>query len=288
MNRSALLAFAIGTIATLATPRGALAYDFSTGNTDGRMASGSRPGLGGLLEIESADDFVISAPTSITSASFTGLLTGGGNVGQVGVEIYRVFPTGSQFPPSGRVPTRINSPSDVAFADRGTAGANLSFTTTSMGSFTATNSVLNGIHPAPNQTTGGDGPVTGDETVFNVNFDTPFLLPADHYFFVPQVQVTGGDFYWLSAPKPIVAPGDPFSPDLQSWIRDENLAPDWLRIGTDIVGPANGSPAPAFNATFSLHGVSPVPEPSSLALLLGGLSAAGLGAIAKRRRRPRS
>ena len=53
------------------------------------------------------------------------------------------------------------------------------------------------------------------------------------------------------APKPIVAPGTPFTPDLQSWIRNEHLQPDWLRIGTDIVG---GSPAPTFNASFSLHG----------------------------------
>jgi uncharacterized repeat protein (TIGR01451 family) len=89
----------------------------------------------------------------------------------------------------------------------------------------------------------------------DVTFSPPILLPADHYFFVPQVAITtaAGNFYWLSAPKPIVSPGTPFSPDLQSWIRDENLSPDWLRVGTDIVG---GSPAPAFNAVFSLAGAS--------------------------------
>jgi len=45
--------------------------------------------------IESADDFVLTGPTSITSATFTGLLTGGttpANIGEVRVEIYRVFP----------------------------------------------------------------------------------------------------------------------------------------------------------------------------------------------------
>ena len=74
-----------------------------------------------------------------------------------------------------------------------------------------------------------------------MNFTTPFLLPADHYFFVPQVQLDDGDFLWLSAPKPIVAAGTPFPPgftDLQSWTRDDpGIAPDWLRVGTDIVGP---------------------------------------------------
>ena len=98
--------------------------------------------------------------------------------------------------------------------------------------------------------------MTGEEVQFNVLFTTPFDLPADHYFFVPQVEITSanGDFYWLSAPRPIVPPGTTFPPgftDLQAWTRDENLAPDWLRIGTEIVG---GSPAPTFDMAFSLSG----------------------------------
>jgi hypothetical protein len=63
-----------------------------------------------------------------------------------------------------------------------------------------------------------------------------------------------GDFLYLSAPKPIMAPGTPFPPlttDLQAWIRNSTLAPDWLKIGTDIVA---GTPAPQFNMTFSLTG----------------------------------
>src|SRR5439155_16855691 len=113
---------------------------------------------------------------------------------------------------------------------------------------TASNSILNGINPAPNQTTGGEGPVTGQEVVFDIDFTTPFNLPPGHYFFVPTVQLTSGEFFWLSAPRPIVAPGTPFGPDLQSWIRNDALAPDWLRIGTDITGQG------PFNAAFSLSG----------------------------------
>jgi len=60
--------------------------------------------------------------------------------------------------------------------------------------------------------------------------------------------LSSGNFLWLSAPKPIVAPGTPFAPDLQSWIRNDDLAPDWLRIGTDITGQG------PFNAAFSLAG----------------------------------
>jgi hypothetical protein len=76
------------------------------------------------------------------------------------------------------------------------------------------------------------------------------VLTPGHYFFVPQVLLgtAGNHFFWLSAPKPIVAPGTPFPPDLQSWIRNAQLDPDWLRVGTDIVGSGT------FNAVFSLDG----------------------------------
>jgi hypothetical protein len=105
----------------------------------------------------------------------------------------------------------VNSPSDVAFASRDSATANeLTFTTSQLSAtFTAMNSVQpGGIHPMPNQTTMGNGPLTGQEVQFNVTFTTPFDLPADHYFFVPQVGVNnGGEFYWLSASRPIIGAG---------------------------------------------------------------------------------
>jgi hypothetical protein len=56
------------------------------------------------------------------------------------------------------------------------------------------------------------------------------------------VLLSSGDFFWLSTPTGL------FTGDLQSWIRNETLAPDWLRVGTDITlqGP--------FNAAFTLSG----------------------------------
>lgn len=73
-------------------------------------------------------------------------------------------------------------------------------------------------------------------------------LTADHYFFVPQVLLSNASahFLWLSAPKPT---SPPFTGDLQEWIRNADLDPDWLRVAMDIVGAP-----PAFNASFSLAG----------------------------------
>lgn len=242
-------------------------FTFTTGTPDGRIALASRPSTGGLLEIESADDFVLSAPTILTGGSFTGLLPLGvslADIGQVRVEIYRVFPNDSDTTRTPNVPTRVNSPSDVEFDDRDTASGNLSVSATVVnGNFTAANSILNGINPSPNQTTMGEGPVTGQEVLFNVTFTDPFTLPADHYFFIPQVQLTSGNFFWLSAVGPAI-----FNGDLQAWIRNEDLAPDWLRAGTDIIG--GGATAPRFNQSFSVTGET-VPEPATLTLLGTGL-----------------
>ncbi|HMB96655.1 MAG TPA: hypothetical protein VKK61_11495 [Tepidisphaeraceae bacterium] len=241
---------------------------FNSGNPDGLMAAASRPASAGKIEIEAADDFDLTADSQITGGTFTGILSGADttNISQVAVEIYRVFPLDSTDPPSGHAPTRVNSPSDVVFGSRDSAALELTFGTSVLSAnFTAANSVLNGIHPVPNQNTGGEGSASGSEVQFNFTLATPLNLPANHYFFVPQVALSNtGNFYWLSAPKPIVSPGTPFpvgASDLQTWIRDGNLSPDWLRVGTDIVG---GGTPPTFNMSFSLNGT--VPEPALLIL----------------------
>jgi hypothetical protein len=145
--------------------------------------------------------------------------------------------------------------------------------------------VVNGIHAIPNQFTGGEGAVTGEEVQFTITFLTPFFVGAtDHDFFRPEVALSSGNFLWLSAPKPIASPGTAFqfpggpTTDLQSWIRNDGagaLAPDWERIGTDVTGQG------PFNATFSLSGTV-VPEPSGLVLAGAGLC--GLAFLLRLRR----
>jgi hypothetical protein len=266
MNRHALLTIVVALFVSGSTVALAVPFSFSTGSPNGLIATGSRPESPGKIEIESADDFLLTSPTRINSATFTGLITGGttADISRVVVEIYRVFPNDSDTGRTFNVPTRVNSPSDVAFDSRDSAAGGLTFTTSVLDqSFTAANSVLNGINPSPNQTTNGEGPVTGQEVLFDVTLATPLDLPADHYFLIPQVELSNGEFLWLSAPKPIVSPGTPFLPDLQSWIRNADLDPDWLRVGTDIVGTG------AFNATFTLSG-EVIPAPSALVLAVLG------------------
>jgi hypothetical protein len=277
----------LGGALLLAVPAAADPFLFSTGNPDGLIGTLSRPSSPGNLETETADDFLLSQPTRIDSATFTGLLPSPGGallpgISRVEIEFYHVFPADSANPPSGNVLTRVNSPSDVEIgsATRDSMDGSLSFSASVLNlTFTVANTVVNGINPKPNQFTGGEGEATGEEVLFNVTFNSSLVLPADHYFFRPEVQLTNkGNFLWLSAPKPIVAPGTPFAADLQSWIRNDGpgaLAPDWSRIGTDIThqGP--------FNAAFSLSGET-VPEPSSLLLLGTGLAAL----VGWRRKRP--
>src|SRR3954454_533132 len=92
----AVSAVSIGLLTAL--PASAAPFFFSTGDPDGKIATATRPDAGGKFEIESADDFLLPGAASITSATFTGLLTGGASIGdvdQVVVEIYRVFPLDS-------------------------------------------------------------------------------------------------------------------------------------------------------------------------------------------------
>jgi hypothetical protein len=286
-------------MAITAAPAPAGIFQFSTGTVLNNIAIDTRPAASGKFEIESADDFVLTSLTTLTHATFTGLLTNpqfnGGiplsSVNSVTVEIYRVFPKDSDVtrtsgPPTfstPQVPTRVNSPSDVEFDDRSSPAASLTFTVNPTGSFTgAANSIRPGgikslLQGGP--LTMGDGPVTGTEVLFDVNFTTPFNLPPDHYFFVPQISVNGGEFLWLNASRPIDATGTPFPPgftDLQSWTRDANLQPDWLRVGADIVGGVT------FNQAFSLDG-STVPEPATVGLLGAGLACLAAARALRRR-----
>ena len=132
-------AIILGGCVVAAIPATANPVFFSTGNPDGKMAASSRPSSAGAFEIESADDFVLANQTTINSATFTGLVPSVSSVGSVTVEIYRVFPLDSNVartsgPPTfstPQVPTRVNSPSDVAFGSR-SSSSGLTFSTNTL------------------------------------------------------------------------------------------------------------------------------------------------------------
>jgi hypothetical protein len=248
-------------VAVLATgfsiaPLSATSFFFTTGGADGRLASLSQPATSSKLETETADDFILSETTVIKSATITGVVVANAalpSIENVEVEIYRVFPNDSR-PASGNVPSRMNSPADVEieFATRDASRGTLAFATALQNaSFSVKNSVVTGVNKAPGNVTHGEGAVIGAEVQITVTFDPPIILPSDHYFFRPEVSVNGGDFLFLSAARPIVSPGTPFLPDLQAWIRNSSLRPDWLRIGTDVI---DGGSAPTFNMAFSVTG----------------------------------
>lgn len=253
MTSRRLIFLAALTVVTGVAPVSATSFFFTTGNPDGRLASLSQPASAPKLETETADDFILSETTAIKGATITGLLTAGApisSIDNVEIEIYRVFPNDS-LPPSGNVPTRMNSPADVEVdaATRDGSRGTLAFRATLLNaSVSVQNTVVTGINKAPRNVTHGEGSATGDEVQITVTFDPPIILPSEHYFFRPEVSVNGAKFLFLSAARPIVAPGTPFLPDLQAWIRNSDLKPDWLRIGTDIID------GPTFNMTFSLAG----------------------------------
>jgi hypothetical protein len=66
---------------------------------------------------------------------------------------------------------------------------------------------------------------------------------------IPNLPQARTDFS-LSAPRPPLA----FTGDLQMWIRNADLDPDWLRVGTDIV---DDTTPPTFNGSFSVSGTTP-------------------------------
>src|SRR6266568_9023033 len=153
----------------LASQASAASFSFSTGDPDGKIATLSRSSSPGKMQTETADDFVVTQSVVISQATFTGLLPVGApltSIGGVEIEIYHVFPGDSANPPSGNVPNRTNSPADVEIdsATRDSADGSLAFSATIVNpSFTASNSVVNGINKHPNEKTKGEGAVTGEE-----------------------------------------------------------------------------------------------------------------------------
>ena len=289
--RVVLAALAIA--ACIATPSWADTFIFETGSPTTQLASLSRRPSPGKIETETADDFPLQETTVITGAKIFGLIPSGtplDNIRDVEVEVYQIFSdknsdvSRTSGPPNfttPNAPTRVNSPADVEIdtATRAKSEGTLAISTRVLNaSFRVDATVLNGIAVGAHSA----GEFTGEEVEITITFTNPIVLPSGQYFFRPEVLLSSDDFRYLSGPRPIPA-GSTLTPDRQAWIRNQTLAPDWLRIGTDIIG------AGAFNMAFSLNGetVPDVGTPgqtschgrsiSALAHQFGSIEAAGSG-----------
>src|SRR5213080_420756 len=153
LKPASILAICLSLSALLSLPPRASAssFSFSTEAPDGLIGTLSRPASAGMVQTETADDFVLSQCVLINQATFTGLLPSGAplsSITDVEVEIYHVFPVDSDQSRTPAVVTRTNSPSDVEINDatRDSLNNSLSASTTLVNSvFSALNSVVNGI-----------------------------------------------------------------------------------------------------------------------------------------------
>src|SRR5437660_11467682 len=101
LSRIGVAAVATAFVA-MCTPGFADPFLFSTGVPDGRIGTLSRPASPAGIQTETADDFILSNPTSINQATFFGLIPTGAalsTITQVEIEFYHVFPTDSVSPP---------------------------------------------------------------------------------------------------------------------------------------------------------------------------------------------
>src|SRR5262245_11051284 len=89
MRRIPCFLTALALVLMLSATASAADFFFTTGDPDGRLAAASRPESRGKIEIEAADDFILTAPTTINRATFTGLLFHGGHgeIRYVSVEV---------------------------------------------------------------------------------------------------------------------------------------------------------------------------------------------------------
>ena len=265
-------------------------YSFSTGDPDGKIATASRPES--TENSRSSPRMISCSPTtSITSATFTGLVPGGGERP----------PTSSSrsiayFPRLGcrphqrvaavldvEVPTRVNSPSDVAFLEADSATGGLVLDQGARGDLHRKQlGETGGIYPEPESDTGGNGAVTGEEVRFDRELHRRLAPPRQPLFLRASGRAGQRQFLLAVGAEADRLAGTPFPPgftDLQSWTRDDSAR---SRLAAHRHGHRGRRPAPTFNAAFSLAG-SAVPEPSTWAMMLLGF--AGLGFAGYRRAR---
>ena len=204
------------------------------------MATATRPDDGGAFEIELADDFVLTNTTPITSATFTGLLPAGATAVRRSSSkstgcFRRISDVGrTSGPPTfstPQVPTRVNSPSDVAFDSRDFEASGLTFSTTVVDhQFHRSSTRCSPAASIPYRaiSTGGNG--AGHGRGGPVRRDLHHALPPPRrplFLRAPGPAGQTAISFGCRRRNRSCPPGTPFPPgftDLQSWTRDAAIA----------------------------------------------------------------
>ena len=215
----------------LATPAWADPFVFSTGTPDGLLGALSQPAGSGTSRPRPPTTSSLSETTSIAQATITGLIPAGTPAGEHqqrrGRGLSRLSQGLGRSPlgagaRAGQLARRRRDRQRHARCERGNArvrGRSLVDASSSV-----LNTVVDGINPVPAER----DPWRRSRRAARWSRSRS---PSPRRSFcrritissAPRSQVTGGDFLFLSAPKPIVAPGTPFMGDLQAWIRNSDL-----------------------------------------------------------------
>src|SRR5215468_7700870 len=187
-SQGSLAALLLTAGACVSAPAWADQFFFTTGSADGKLGALSRSESPGKIETETADDFILTQTTVISGATITGLVLRAdvADIANVEVEVYHRFTEdpNDTVPPSGKVPSRTNSPSDneIDSATRDANDGTLSFFYNSLNAnFSVSNTVVNGINPfnvngkTDANRTGGEGPASGEEVEITVAFTKPIV-----------------------------------------------------------------------------------------------------------------
>ena len=239
--------FVLATIAAglaLATPAFAGDFFFTTGNADGLLGALSRSDSPGKVETETADDFVLTQTTIISGATIVGLVNAAvANITNVEVEVYNRFRWTRSVSSVGATCSRASTRrrTSKSMPPRAMEAWERSVLPQRQLSANFHRTEHRGKRHQPESEPAGPAArvATSGAEVEDHHHVHQADPSARRSLFLSPGGVGGG---WRF-PVAVGAAGRSWRParrsrsDLQAWIRNARLAPDWVRIGTDVIVP---------------------------------------------------